>query len=56
MIKKGNSIYSRKAQKYGYPRMKITLQEKGHFINHKKAYRLIYMFMLTFTLSSRTSG
>ncbi|WP_431188277.1 IS3 family transposase [Bacillus thuringiensis] len=25
-----------KHKEYGYPRMKITLQEEGYFINHKK--------------------
>ncbi|WP_255290804.1 IS3 family transposase [Bacillus cereus] len=40
-IKKGNTIYSHKAQEYGYSRIKIALQEEGHFINHKKVYRLM---------------
>ncbi|MEX0379343.1 IS3 family transposase, partial [Bacillus sp. S4] len=30
-----------KHKEYGYPRMKIALQEKGYFINHKKVYRLM---------------
>ncbi|MGD6985921.1 IS3 family transposase [Bacillus thuringiensis] len=28
-------------KEYGYPRVKIALQEEGYFINHKKAYRLM---------------
>ncbi|MRA81814.1 IS3 family transposase, partial [Bacillus thuringiensis] len=28
-----------KHQEYGYPRMKIALEEEGYFINHKKVYR-----------------
>lgn len=30
-----------KHKEYGYPRMKIALQEEGYFINHKKVYRLM---------------
>ncbi|MGR5864702.1 IS3 family transposase [Bacillus cereus] len=25
-------------KEYGYPRMKIALEEEGYFINHKKVY------------------
>ncbi|WP_154652004.1 IS3 family transposase [Bacillus bingmayongensis] len=30
-----------KYKQYGYPRMKIALQEEGFFVNHKKVYRLM---------------
>ena len=30
-----------KHKEYGYPRMKIALEEEGYFINHKKVYRLM---------------
>ncbi|HDR8072363.1 TPA: transposase [Bacillus cereus] len=30
-----------KHKEYGYPRMKIALQEDGYFLNHKKVYRLM---------------
>lgn len=30
-----------KHKEYGYPRMKIALQEEGFFVNHKKVYRLM---------------
>ncbi|WP_407707969.1 hypothetical protein [Bacillus mycoides] len=29
-----------KHKEYGYPRMKIALQEEGYFINHKKSISL----------------
>ncbi|MFD3447572.1 IS3 family transposase [Microbacteriaceae bacterium 4G12] len=30
-----------KRKEYGYPRMKVALQEEGYFVNHKKVYRLM---------------
>nr|ACX46520.1 transposase [Bacillus thuringiensis serovar aizawai] len=39
MIKKVRSIHV-KHKEFGYPHMKIPLQEEGYFINHKKVYRL----------------
>lgn len=30
-----------KHKEYGYPRMKIALEEEDYFINHKKVYRLM---------------
>ncbi|MCU5600869.1 IS3 family transposase [Bacillus wiedmannii] len=30
-----------KHKEYGYPRMKIALEEEGYFINHKKVYQLM---------------
>ncbi len=29
-------------KEYGYPRMKIALQERGFLVNHKKVYRLMH--------------
>lgn len=40
-IKKAIQSIHLKHKEYGYPRIKIALQEEGHFINHKKVYRLM---------------
>ncbi|MFZ7936445.1 IS3 family transposase [Bacillus thuringiensis] len=40
-LKKGIQSIHVKHKEYGYPCMKIALEEEGYFITHKKVYRLM---------------
>lgn len=40
-LKKGIQSIHVKHKEYGYPCMKIALQEEVYFINHKKVYHLM---------------
>ncbi|PFA69404.1 IS3 family transposase [Bacillus cereus] len=42
-----------KHKEYGYPHMKITLQEEGYFINHKKVYRLMSELNIQFIIRNK---